>query len=283
MKNFAFISCVVCLLFLTNCKKEDINNQNNPIDTVDTLGSNETLDDLQIASLIAYDANNVEILNQISEFDAQGRKISFESYISGVLTNSYKNFVYNGLECSYTIRSYYNGNVIATNKYVVTYTDNTYKKFTSAVMYNADNTEYYRYEYDYNTNGVEIGYTYTYLGEISEIHRDYVFQGNEVTYFSDLFDNGTLLRTQKNKMVYNAGFKQMISFIQYNSDNTEFTKNEYVYNSSQKLIGTSFYMNGVLNSINRDYSYNGKVQTFYTDNFSNGVVLSSNKYVVTFH
>lgn len=280
MKKIAFISCIVCILFLSNCKKEDSNNQNNPTDTT---GTNNTFDDLQIESLISYDGNNIEKSSQIFEFDAQGRKISFESYIDGELVTKYRNFVYNGLHCTYFIDMYNNGSVISTNKYEITYTDNTYKKYTSAIMYNSDNTEFYSYIYDYNSNGVEIGFSYSYLGELSQQHRDYVIQGTDVTYFSDTFVNGSVSASQKFKVAYNTGFKQLTSVTQYNSDNTEFTRNEFEYNSSGNLIGTSFYLNGALSSQNRDYSYNGKVQTFYTDNYSNGVILSSYKNVVTYH
>lgn len=74
------------------------------------------------------------------------------------------------------------------------------------VMYKADGiTENQRFEYKYDSEGKTTEYKYYYQGVLTSVQRDYVYTGDEATYWIDSYNSSTgqLLSTTKAKVGYN--------------------------------------------------------------------------------
>lgn len=79
-----------------------------------------------------------------------------------------------------------------------------WQKLNYLVTYKADGvTEQQRLEYKYDSEGRIIEYKLFLNGQLSSVQRDYVYIGNEATYFQDSYVNGTLTTTIKAKVGYN--------------------------------------------------------------------------------
>ena len=140
-----------------------------------------------------------------------GKKIiSYKSYKNGLLVVNRHDYNYNGLHCTYKETSYSSPNVVSEERiYDIVYLDDTYlrtksQKYTreryddNEVMYYST-TQYTVYDYD----GKKPMGSHQYVdGELSNVARDYQYDGLTCCFFSDIYRDGEVTSTQMYEVEY---------------------------------------------------------------------------------
>lgn len=71
------------------------------------------------------------------------------------------------------------------------------------ITYDIDGiTEKQKTEFSYDAEGRVMSYTAYYNGQVSIKQRDYIYNGNECTYYVDMYTNGVVTSTNKMKAGY---------------------------------------------------------------------------------
>lgn len=149
-----------------------------------------------------YYAENSNVENKVEEtiFDYEGiKEVGYRRYINGILVIQVNDFVYDGLNCSYTYKKYSNsGNLEYTSRYEIQYLDSTYlrqkvTRYTTEYVDGSPNSVYYKIvQYD---GKKQMGYKVFVDGKLTEEGRDYLYDGLKCYYSVDHYRDGTLSDT----------------------------------------------------------------------------------------
>lgn len=268
MKRSKFILFAL-FLALVACSKDDEPKDNS---------INHTYDWIRIKSETLYDYYSLITYKFEYEYDSEGRRISHTTTTDGVLSSQSRDYVYNGKELTFYNDTYSDGVFYSSNKEKVVYCDD-WIRIKESISYNSNNLDTTSMEqYEYDSEGREIGHTTTSYGYVIYQSRDYVYNGKEVTFYSDYYSFGVLFSSIKQKRVYcDDSWIRIKTFVSYYPNDLESDRIEYEYDNEGRETGFTRTTDGVLSFQRRDYVYNGKEVTFYNDNYSDGVLTSSLK------
>lgn len=125
-------------------------------------------------------------------YDNNGNVTLFENYKNGILTQKY------GYEGNVSFNYSYGENGEINNFSKTIYTDSNREKPLTI------ETSHSKEEYTYDNDENEIGYKYYINGVLTDENKDYVYDGNKLTYTSLYYDeeNSELYRTNYYTIIY---------------------------------------------------------------------------------
>ena len=266
---------MLCGLFLMNVgsscekkKEEDKTTQKTPINW------------WKYTTYIIYDEDGAESYKYEYSYDSEGRETGYKKYEDGDVVDEKKNYDYTGKLLTYVTTYITSTGETSTTKYKKIYLDDNWVRISSEITYAPDGTtEERKSEYTYDSEGRETGYSYYYEKELTEKHKDYVYDGTTVVYYVDKYSSGSVSSSVKHKKTYiDNNWIKFSSHIIYEADGTiEKSKTEYTYDSEGREKGYKYYSRGALVSVYRDYTYDGNTVTYYYDYYHGDKIGYTNK------
>lgn len=140
-------------------------------------------------------------------------------------------------------------------------------KLIAYIEYDKEGKELLRMDWTYNEQGREIGYKLYGRDQLKEENKNYLYEGNTLTYDRDIthMSYDIFMGTDKYRIIfYGADFdrKKLISSTRYKSDGKEWARYEYTYDEQGREIGSESYWGEKLNEKAKNYSYNENVLTY---------------------
>lgn len=257
MRNVLFV--ILMLIVTTSCNKTDVpqgNDPETPQHLEEDLSFTRTLEEVYFK----YNGIRTQKYKKIYNYDGN-KELLYEQYRDGELHAQRKNFVYNGLTRTYTIKNQssefeaydeFIDDMYSYPKYGETKTS---EGITSQVFYEYDGTKY-------------IGIRRYSLGILWEETKDVHWDGLNCSYSTYIYDVETGLLTTVDVCsctylddTYKRPSHSVIELISYNGSNNSVTETFYQYDG-KKPIGKQEYWNGMLREEYKDYVYDGNKCTF---------------------
>ena len=269
---------IICCFLFASCQKDG--------------GETNTGEDLSylIKTYFRYD-NGGRIIKQTWTYDGY-QLTGYQAFEDGQLYSESKNYLYNGLRCSYDSYSYRIGNVddVTIQHIECEYLDNTYQKIKYKKSYypNSQNTNIIESYSEYD--GKKLLSTKSYVNGVLSGETVYYYEGLTCNYQTTGYYSGGI--EERNFVIvylddtYLREKSRMQTRLRYDSDgnlassNTFYTVNDY---DGKKPIGYQWYRNGKLSAVGRDYQYDGLTCYYYIDSYNNdGEVVSTSLYEVEY-
>lgn len=156
-----------------------------------------------------YYGENSGLLDKIEEtiYEYEGNKLmGYKRYVNGILVIKIDDYIYDGLNCSYTYKNYSNtGDLEYTSRYEIQYLDDTYlrqkvTRYTTEYEDGSPISVYYKIvQYD---GKKQIGYKIFVDTKLTEEGRDYLYDGLKCYYSVDHYRNDTLSNTSSYEVHY---------------------------------------------------------------------------------
>lgn len=162
------------------------------------------------------------------------------------------------------------------------YTD--WLKYTLKIEYNSDSiSEVNREEFTYDADGRVTSRKEYSLGVLNYQNRDYVYNGDEVTYYEDYLGGGTTVTT-KYKLVNQLEWVRLRERVVYEADGATVKERQLAtYDTDNKLTSSKMERNGKLYAAMRDITHNGNAVSYFYDRYTDSVVTGSGKYETGFY
>lgn len=157
-------------------------------------------------------------------------------------------------------------------------------KYTLKIEYNSDSiSEVTREEWTYDSTGRPTGRKEYNLGVLNYQNRDYVYNGDEVTYYEDFFGGGITVST-KYKLVNQLEWVRLRERAVYQPDGVTIKERQLAtYDTDNKITSSKMERNGELYAAMRDITYNGSVVSYFYDRYNDSVVTGTGKYETGFY
>lgn len=135
-------------------------------------------------------------------YDSKGTQISYEYKVNGKIREQWSNEGNISTSSSYSYND--DGEIISSNISKTVYTDsNRDKPLTKEQTESGSSGSYNdKYEYSYDNNGNLIGEKRYSDGNLSYENKEYVYDGNKVTYTSYDYRHGEIYRTSYYTLIY---------------------------------------------------------------------------------
>lgn len=224
----------------------------------------------KLLSYVQYDNDEkTEVYRDEYEYNSDGSLIHARNYLDGVISGSSYRFNYEGNVRTFMMDLYPKDDNTITTYVRETFVDDSFSPDKLSTRVNYIEKEVSREEYEYDTQGREIGYKVYYFNNIDSEHENYKYKDATISLVRNIYSDGELVGKRRVKTVFfDDKFQNMkiVSTVQYQGDsNTEFTREEYTYDTMGRENGyRSFYL-GNLVSEQKDYKYDddNKELTFY--------------------
>ena len=280
MKKSLFVMSIICCFLFASCQKDG--------------GETNTGEDLSylIKTYFRYD-NGGRIIKQTWTYDGY-QLTGYQAFEDGQLYSESKNYLYNGLRCSYDSYSYRIGdsNDVIVQRIECEYLDDTYNriKYKKSYYPNSQNTNILESYYEYD--GKKLLSIRNYINGVFSNENQYNYEGLRCTYKTIEYYAPDVVRTERNYEVlyldetYLREKSRLQTRKRYDpegnltSTDTYYTVNDY---EGKKPIGYKWYHNGELGAAGRDYQYDGLTCYYFLDSYnSDGEVVSTSLYEVEY-
>lgn len=157
-------------------------------------------------------------------------------------------------------------------------------KYTLKIEYNSDSiSEVTREEWTYDATGRPTSRKEYSLGTLNYQNRDYVYNGDEVTYYEDFYGGGATVST-KYKLVNQLEWVRLRERVVYEADGVTIKERQLAtYDTDNKITASKMERNGELYAVMRDITYNGSVVSYFYDRYTDSVLLGGSKYETAFY
>lgn len=267
---------LACILFagFAGCKKDDG-------------GTNTGGEDLSylIKTYHRYEDATGQIITQTWTYDGH-KETSWKHYIDGLLYSERKNYSYNGLNASYDLYSYRNGDIndVTVQHYECEYLDDTYLRIKHQKSYYPDSQNNNIHETYYWYDGKKKISSKSYTnGVLTQENVDYRYDGLHCSYKVMYYSSSGTVSHWRSFFIkylddtYLRVKSQMYSDETYSDGQTIVFKTRYWYYDydGKKPIGFHSYDNGELSGVSRDFQYDGLNCFYFVDDYQGGEVVST--------